>query len=78
MKMTSGKVKNFYNLMDTVCDVKTMTWPQFRFILLMPGKGELPASETSLFVSLQQEKNGRKRLSYMKLFCYVVVTIYRL
>ena len=33
-----------------------MMWPQFRFILLMPGKGELSAPETSLFVSLQQEK----------------------
>ncbi|MEA1922159.1 MAG: tetratricopeptide repeat protein [Pseudomonadota bacterium] len=33
-----------------------MMWPQFRFILLMPGKGELPAAEASLFVALQQEK----------------------
>ncbi len=31
-------------------------WPKFRFIILMPGKGELPESEASIFVSLQQEK----------------------
>ncbi|MCD6293035.1 MAG: tetratricopeptide repeat protein [Deltaproteobacteria bacterium] len=31
-------------------------WPKFCFILLMPGKGELPESEASIFVSLQQEK----------------------
>lgn len=39
-------------------------WPQFRFILLMPGKGELPASETSLFVSLQQEKKWAEAVKF--------------
>ena len=43
-------------MLQIACGAIAMMWPQFRFILLMPGKGELPASEFSLFVSLQQEK----------------------
>ncbi len=41
-----------------------MSWPQFRFILLMPGKGDLPASEISLFVSLQQEKKWAEAVKF--------------
>ncbi len=50
------RCKVFYNLLVTACGAETMMWPKFRFILLMPGKGELPASEVSIFASLQQEK----------------------
>ncbi len=44
--------------------IETMLWPQFRFILLMPGKGELPESEFSLFVALQQEKKWAEAVKF--------------
>ncbi len=44
--------------------IEIMSGPQFRFIVLMPGKGELSASEFSLFVSLPQEKKWAEAVKF--------------